>query len=204
MPQQTGREGSRNGVGLRREARAGRCVSCIVERPPHVEAMLAAVVDRTPAALALLDGKRRLTYAELDRRAHAVAGAFAAAGVQARGGKIRVRGPQVSPGYWNRPAATAEALHDGFWRSGCIGSLDADGWLKRRDRRRHVINRRALLSDCKLPDFITFLAEALPRKANGKALKPLLRERRAREAAKASPSFQAAQDVSRGVEGRQT
>jgi acyl-CoA synthetase (AMP-forming)/AMP-acid ligase II len=176
-------------------------------------------------------------------------------------GEIWIRGPQVSPGYWNRPDATAEAFHDGFWRSGDIGSLDADGWLELHDRRKDVINRagfkvypaevehvlaaldgvleaavvgrpdpvlgekshafvvrrddhltalqvqahcRALLSDYKVPDFITFLAEALPRNANGKVLKPLLRERNAREAAKASPSFQAAQGVSRGVEGRQT
>ena len=43
-------------------------------------------------------------------------------------GELLVRGPHVSPGYWQRPRETAEAFHDGWFRSGDIVRFDADGW----------------------------------------------------------------------------
>ena len=49
-------------------------------------------------------------------------------------GEINVRGPMVMSGYWNDPAATARAMHDGWLRMGDVGSLDAEGRLTILDR----------------------------------------------------------------------
>jgi long-chain acyl-CoA synthetase len=59
-------------------------------------------------------------------------------------GEIWLRGPMVVPGYWNNPEATAESFVAGFWRSGDIGSLDADGYLRVLDRKKDMINRGGL------------------------------------------------------------
>ncbi|NEB81527.1 long-chain fatty acid--CoA ligase [Streptomyces sp. SID14478] len=55
-------------------------------------------------------------------------------------GEIAVRGPQVVPGYWRRPEATAEAFPDGELRTGDIGFMDARGWLYVVDRKKDMIN----------------------------------------------------------------
>ncbi|MFI0258033.1 class I adenylate-forming enzyme family protein [Streptomyces sp. NPDC017056] len=55
-------------------------------------------------------------------------------------GEIAVRGPQVVPGYWRRPDATAETLPDGELRTGDIGFMDPDGWLYVVDRKKDMIN----------------------------------------------------------------
>ncbi|MFF9478957.1 class I adenylate-forming enzyme family protein [Streptomyces sp. NPDC014733] len=55
-------------------------------------------------------------------------------------GEIVARGPQVVPGYWRRPDATAEAIPDGELRTGDIGFMDADGWLYVVDRKKDMIN----------------------------------------------------------------
>jgi long-chain acyl-CoA synthetase len=41
--------------------------------------------------------------------------------------EIVVRGPNVFPGYWNRPQQTAEVLRDGWFHSGDQGEMDASG-----------------------------------------------------------------------------
>jgi long-chain acyl-CoA synthetase len=41
--------------------------------------------------------------------------------------EIVVRGPNVFPGYWNRPQQTAEVLRDGWFHSGDQGELDSTG-----------------------------------------------------------------------------
>jgi long-chain acyl-CoA synthetase len=56
-------------------------------------------------------------------------------------GEIWVRGPQVVAGYWNNPAATAEAFSGGWFRTGDIGVLDDDGYLTVLDRVKDVIIR---------------------------------------------------------------
>ena len=149
-------------------------------------------------------------------------------------GEIWIRGPMVVPGYWDNAEATAASFTDGFWRSGDIGSIDAEGFVRVFDRKKDMINRggykvfsaeventlchhpdviecaviarpdpvlgekvhafirareegvspddvkafcAARLSDYKVPDFVTFVAEPLPRNANGKLMKAELRKR---------------------------
>ncbi|MGI5141151.1 MULTISPECIES: class I adenylate-forming enzyme family protein [unclassified Streptomyces] len=57
-----------------------------------------------------------------------------------RQGEIVVRGPQVVPGYWRRPEATAETFPDGELRTGDIGFMDEQGWLYVVDRKKDMIN----------------------------------------------------------------
>jgi long-chain acyl-CoA synthetase len=54
-------------------------------------------------------------------------------------GEVLVRAPQVSPGYWRRPADTAAAFVDGWFRTGDVGRLDADGYLTLVDRVKDLI-----------------------------------------------------------------
>lgn len=54
-------------------------------------------------------------------------------------GEICVRGPNVTPGYFNRPEATREAFRDGWLRTGDIGYVDEDGFLYVQDRRSDLI-----------------------------------------------------------------
>lgn len=56
-------------------------------------------------------------------------------------GEIWIKGPTVSPGYWKKPEATAEAFTDGWLHSGDIGILDEDGWLYVVDRAKDMIIR---------------------------------------------------------------
>ncbi len=148
-------------------------------------------------------------------------------------GEIWIGGANVVPGYWNNGTANAETFVGGYWRSGDIGSIDADGYVRVFDRKKDMINRAGFkvysaevenvlshhpdiveaavvarpdpvlgekvqafvvangdarnpervrafcaerMSDYKVPDFVTYLDDALPRNANGKILKPVLRE----------------------------
>ena len=54
-------------------------------------------------------------------------------------GEILVRGDVVMAGYWNNPAASAEALRNGWLHTGDVGSMDADGFLTLKDRSKDVI-----------------------------------------------------------------
>jgi acyl-CoA synthetase (AMP-forming)/AMP-acid ligase II len=56
-------------------------------------------------------------------------------------GELWVAGPMVVPGYWNNPEATASEFCGGYWRSGDIGSCDAEGYVRVLDRKKDVINR---------------------------------------------------------------
>ncbi len=149
-------------------------------------------------------------------------------------GELWIAGPMVVPGYWQRPDANNSEFVKGFWRSGDIGSMDADGFVRVFDRKKDMINRGGFkifsaevenvlaglegvlecaiigrddpvlgqrvhaivvvphegtltardvqefcadrLADYKVPEVITLRTIPLPRNANGKVLKPALRE----------------------------
>ncbi|WP_439575542.1 class I adenylate-forming enzyme family protein [Phreatobacter sp.] len=149
-------------------------------------------------------------------------------------GEIWIGGPHVVKGYWNNPQASAEGFTAGYWHSGDIGSMDAEGYVQVLDRKKDMINRggykvftaevetvlaglsgvvecavvavpcpvlgervhafvvtgeadgpdavairawcAARLSDYKVPETLTLGTDPLPRNANGKVLKRVLRE----------------------------
>ena len=149
-------------------------------------------------------------------------------------GELWIAGPMVVPRYWQRPDANATEFPDGFWRSGDIGSIDSDGFVRVFDRKKDMINRGGFkifsaevenvishiegvletaiigradpvlgervhavvvtndptalsetairqfcserLSDYKVPEIVVIRTEPLPRNANGKIQKALLRE----------------------------
>jgi O-succinylbenzoic acid--CoA ligase len=149
-------------------------------------------------------------------------------------GELWIGGPMVVPGYWANPEATAASFTAGFWHSGDLGSVDAEGYVRIFDRQKDMLNRggykiysvevenvlmgwpgmveaavvgvpcpvlgervhafvhapgavaddaalRAYcakqLADYKVPETFTWSAAPLPRNANGKLMKRVLRER---------------------------
>jgi O-succinylbenzoic acid--CoA ligase len=147
-------------------------------------------------------------------------------------GELWIAGPMITPGYWENPTATAGELVGGYWKSGDIGMMDEEGYIRILDRRKDVINRGGFkifsaeveavlhtyphvteaavvpkpcpvlgervhafifadapvkpaelrahcshdLADYAAPESFTFTTEPLPRNANGKIMKRLLRE----------------------------
>ncbi|MFN0162676.1 MAG: class I adenylate-forming enzyme family protein [Burkholderiales bacterium] len=149
-------------------------------------------------------------------------------------GELLVGGPMIVKGYWDNAEATAREFTAGYWHSGDLGSVDAEGYLRIFDRKKDMLNRggykiysveventlvgvpgvveaavvgkpcpvlgervhafvhapgaahteaqlrahcAAALADYKVPESITFSDAPLPRNANGKLMKRLLRER---------------------------
>lgn len=56
-------------------------------------------------------------------------------------GELWIGGPMVVPGYWRNPEATAASFTAGFWHSGDLGSIDAEGFVRIVDRKKDMLNR---------------------------------------------------------------
>jgi long-chain acyl-CoA synthetase len=55
-------------------------------------------------------------------------------------GELEVKGPSIFKGYWNKEKETAEAFtEDGWFKTGDIGNLDADGYLSITDRKKELL-----------------------------------------------------------------
>jgi long-chain acyl-CoA synthetase len=55
-------------------------------------------------------------------------------------GEITISGPQVVPGYWEKPEETQQAIPEGVLYTGDVGFMDADGWFYIVDRKKDQIN----------------------------------------------------------------
>jgi long-chain acyl-CoA synthetase len=54
-------------------------------------------------------------------------------------GEVLVKGPTVTPGYWEAPEQTAAVFEDGWYKTGDVGSFDADGYLHLSGRKKDMI-----------------------------------------------------------------
>jgi malonyl-CoA/methylmalonyl-CoA synthetase len=54
-------------------------------------------------------------------------------------GEIWLKGPGITPGYWQQPAETRKAFASGWFRTGDLGKVDEDGYYFLTDRIKHII-----------------------------------------------------------------
>ena len=91
------------------------------------------MTETSPIAIAQTREEALAAPGSIGRAAHLCQARIGAAG------QIEIRGDNVMIGYWNQPDATAEALHEGWFRTGDVGHEDADGRFWFTDRLRRVI-----------------------------------------------------------------
>jgi malonyl-CoA/methylmalonyl-CoA synthetase len=56
-----------------------------------------------------------------------------------RKGEFWLKGPAITPGYWQKPGETANTFVDGWFRTGDLGRIDEDGYYFLTDRIKHII-----------------------------------------------------------------
>jgi acyl-CoA synthetase (AMP-forming)/AMP-acid ligase II len=54
-------------------------------------------------------------------------------------GEVYIKGPNVFAGYWNRDEATRQAFRDGYFKTGDLGFIDADGYFTLNGRKSDLI-----------------------------------------------------------------
>ncbi len=95
------------------------------------------VVSFNPAAVQAFTGTTGLPLPSTDIKLLDDEGREVGVG---QAGEICVKGPQVMAGYWQQPAANATAFTaDGYFRTGDVGTFDAEGFLKIVDRKKDMI-----------------------------------------------------------------
>ncbi|CAD6558824.1 long-chain fatty acid--CoA ligase [Paraburkholderia metrosideri] len=95
-------------------------------------------------------------------------------------GEICIRGPQVMAGYWKRPDETAKVMtSDGFFKSGDVGLMNENGYVKIVDRKKDMILVSGFnvypneIEDvvAKLPGVFEVAAVGVPDQHSGEAVK---------------------------------
>ncbi|HVF64223.1 MAG TPA: class I adenylate-forming enzyme family protein [Casimicrobiaceae bacterium] len=56
-------------------------------------------------------------------------------------GELWIAGPMIVPGYWRNDAATEASFVGGYWKSGDVGAVDTEGYVRIADRKKDMINR---------------------------------------------------------------
>lgn len=126
-----------------------RTIDEIIELMPDAAIVQGYGLTETSPTLSLLTHDDHIDSVHRDRRRSAgqaapgvelaildEAGQQVEAGVS---GQICARGATVTPGYWNRPELTAEAMQDGWFHTGDVGFLDREGYLFVVDRLKDMI-----------------------------------------------------------------
>ena len=54
-------------------------------------------------------------------------------------GELWLKSAAITPGYWRKPQETADTFKDGWFRTGDLGKIDADGYYYLTDRIKHII-----------------------------------------------------------------
>jgi O-succinylbenzoic acid--CoA ligase len=110
-------------------------IAALAQKLPDLALMNAygATETTSPATL--------MPPAETARRRDSVGLAVPGAEIKVVDDELWIRGPMVVSGYWNDPAATEREFTDGFWHSGDVGSIDAEGFVRVLDRKKDMINR---------------------------------------------------------------
>jgi malonyl-CoA/methylmalonyl-CoA synthetase len=54
-------------------------------------------------------------------------------------GELWLKGPAVTPGYWQKPEETAKTFEKGWFRTGDLGNVDEEGYYYLTDRIKHII-----------------------------------------------------------------
>ncbi|HMG42602.1 MAG TPA: AMP-binding protein [Acidimicrobiales bacterium] len=111
--------------------------------PPDLHAAVADLAGRAPLERYGMTETAMLVSNPYDGDRRAGSVGFPLPGVEVRlaeaNGEIEVRGPNVFAGYWRRPDATAESFNDGWFRTGDLGEVDPDGYLRIVGRAKELI-----------------------------------------------------------------
>jgi acyl-CoA synthetase (AMP-forming)/AMP-acid ligase II len=81
-------------------------------------------------------GSTGMPYFGIDVRVVDKAGSPVPPGIP---GEVVTRGPHLITGYWNRPEATQEAIRDGWFHTGDIAEVDAEGFIYIKDRSKDMV-----------------------------------------------------------------
>src|SRR4051812_9087715 len=110
-------------------------IAALAEKLPQLQLMNAYGATETTSPATIMPPE------ETARRRDSVGLPVPGAEIRVVDDELWIRGPMVVKGYWDDAPATAREFVDGFWRSGDVGSIDAEGYVRVLDRRKDMINR---------------------------------------------------------------
>jgi long-chain acyl-CoA synthetase len=110
-------------------------IAALAEKLPRLGLMNAYGATETTSPATIMPAE------ETARRRDSVGLPVPGAEIKVVDEELWIRGPMVVKGYWEDAEATAREITDGFWHSGDIGSIDAEGYVRVHDRKKDMINR---------------------------------------------------------------